>query len=173
MFLYANGQIFKRGNVSYNIFYMHGQYRFDHGTLLVAGWMSVTLLPNLYTEALRPKAMASEDESSGRSSGSDGVTRAWPHDGIGALRRRGTRELSGGSFSVCTHSEGAGGGVPSCKPGEVLNRTRPCGPWPHSQSRELWENKLLLFKPEDKLLLLLWQPEPRFFYCFSGSILWE
>lgn len=72
--------------------------------------MSVTLLPNLYTEALRPKAMASEDESSGRSSGSDGVTRAWPHDGIGALRRRGTRELSGGSFSVCTHSEGAGGG---------------------------------------------------------------
>lgn len=78
------------------------------------------------------------------------------------------------ALSLCAHTaRGRGGGVPSCKPGEVLNRTRPCGPWPHSQSRELWENKLLLFKPEDKLLLLLWQPEPRFFYCFSGSILWE
>lgn len=72
--------------------------------------MSVTLLPNLYTEALRPKAMASEDESSGRSSGSDGVTRAWPHDGIGALRRRGTRELALWWLFLCVHTQRGGGG---------------------------------------------------------------
>ena len=129
--------------------------------------MSVTLLPNLYAEALTHKAMASEDESSGRSSGSDGVTRAWPHAGIGALRRRGTRELALWLFP-CVHTQR--GGCPAAS--QEKSSTEPDHVDPDLTPSLGNCGKINFCRSSHPVFVtLLWQPEPRFFYCFSGSIL--